>query len=39
VNRQEYDRSIHILREAVNRAKLGRTEKLAAIRRLGAVSE
>jgi len=38
VNRREYDRSIHILREAVNRAKIGRTEKLAAIRRLGQVT-
>jgi len=34
VNRQEYDRSIHILGEAVNQAKIGRTEKLQAIRRL-----
>jgi hypothetical protein len=34
VNRQEYDRSIQILREAVNQSKIGRTEKLAAIRRL-----
>jgi len=36
VNRQTYDRSIQILTEAVNHAKIGRTETLDAIRRLAA---
>lgn len=34
VNRAEYDRSIEILRETVNAAKIGQTDKLKATRRL-----
>ena len=34
VNKKEYDLSIQILREAVNHAGIGRTEKLKALRRL-----
>lgn len=34
VNREQYDKSIEVLRKAVNQAKIGRTEKLDAIRRL-----
>jgi len=34
VNRQEYDKSIQILADAINRAKIERTEKLEAMRRL-----
>lgn len=34
VNREQYDKSIEVLRKAVNQAKIGRTEKLEAIRRL-----
>lgn len=34
VNKKQYDLSIHILKEAVNQAKIGRTEKLSALKRL-----
>lgn len=34
VDRTEYDRSISILREALNAAKVGRTEKRDALRKL-----
>lgn len=34
VDRKGYDKSIEILRKAVNTAKIGRTEKLEALRRL-----
>lgn len=34
VNREQYDKSIEVLRKAVNQAKIGRTEKLDAIKRL-----
>jgi hypothetical protein len=34
VQRQTYDRSIEVLREAVNQAKIGRTEKMEALKRL-----
>ena len=34
VNRKQYDLSIQILRDAVNKAKLGITEKLKALKRL-----
>ena len=37
VDRRTYDRSIEALRAAVERAKLGRWEKLEALRRLAAV--
>jgi hypothetical protein len=37
VDRRTYDRSIEALRVAVERAKLGRREKLEALRRLAAV--
>jgi hypothetical protein len=37
VDRRTYDRSIEVLRAAVSRAKLGRREKLDALRRLAAV--
>jgi hypothetical protein len=37
VDRSTYDRSIEALRAAVERAKLGRREKLEALRRLAAV--
>ena len=37
VDRRTYDRSIEVLRTAVLRAKLGRREKLDALRRLTAV--
>ncbi len=37
VDRRTYDRSIEALRAAVERAKLGRREKLEALRRLAAV--
>jgi hypothetical protein len=36
VNREVYDRSIHLLREALNDAKADRSEKLRAFRRLAA---
>ncbi len=38
VDRQTYDRSIEVLRRAVQRAKIGRTEKLHALRRLAAAT-
>ncbi len=34
VNRKQYDFSIHILREAINQSRIGRSEKLAALKRL-----
>ena len=37
VDRRTYDRSIEVLRTAVSRAKLGRREKLEALRRLATV--
>jgi hypothetical protein len=37
VDRATYDRSIEVLRRAVERARLGRPEKLDALRRLAAV--
>jgi hypothetical protein len=38
VDRQTYDRSIEVLRRAVQRARIGRTEKLHALRRLAAAT-
>lgn len=38
VDRRTYDRSIEILRRAVQRARIGRTEKLEALRRLAAAA-
>ena len=38
VDRATYDRSIEVLRRAVERAKIGRTEKLQALRRLAAAT-
>jgi hypothetical protein len=38
VDRQTYDRSIDVLRRAVHRARIGRTEKLHALRRLAAAT-
>jgi hypothetical protein len=34
VNKRQYDLSIHILRDAVEEAKIGRSEKLSALKRL-----
>ena len=34
VDRQTYDQSIHLLREAIQRAKLGERDRLDAIKRL-----
>jgi hypothetical protein len=34
VNKEEYDRSIDILREAVNLSRIGRTDKMKALKRL-----
>jgi hypothetical protein len=34
VNRQSYDKAINTLKEAVEQAKLGQTEKIEAIKRL-----
>ena len=39
VDRKTYDHSIHILREAVERAKLGHREKLDALKRLDVSSK
>jgi len=36
VDRENYDRSIEILRKAVNKARIGRREKVEAIRRLSS---
>lgn len=38
VDRPTYDRSIDVLRRAVQRARIGRTEKLHALRRLSAAT-
>jgi hypothetical protein len=38
VHRGRYDTSIHVLREAVNQARIGRTEKIRALKRLGTYS-
>ncbi len=38
VDRPTYDRSIEVLRRAVHRARIGRTEKLHALRRLTAAT-
>jgi len=38
VDREMYDRNVEILRRAVTQAKLGRTERLAALRRLAEAS-
>jgi hypothetical protein len=38
VDRRTYDRSIDLLRRAVQRARIGRTEKLHALRRLSAAT-
>lgn len=38
VNRQSYDRSITLLEEAVEKARIGETEKLDALRRIGTFS-
>jgi hypothetical protein len=35
VDRKEYDMSIRILKDAVNKAKIGRSEKLEALKRIG----
>ncbi len=37
VNREVYDHTVDWLRDAVNKAKIQRSEKLAALRRLGAL--
>ncbi|MFH1854109.1 MAG: hypothetical protein ABH815_02230 [Candidatus Omnitrophota bacterium] len=34
VDRKEYDLSIKILRDSVNKANIGRSEKLSALKRL-----
>jgi hypothetical protein len=36
VDRATYDRTIEVLREALNGARIGRSEKLHAFRRLAA---
>lgn len=38
VDRETYDKSIEVLRTALSQAKIGRSEKLAAFRRLGALA-
>lgn len=38
VDRETYDRSVEVLRRAVDRARLGHTEKLRALRRLAAAT-
>jgi uncharacterized protein len=38
VDRRTYDRSIEVLRRAVHRARIGRTEKMHALRRLTAAT-
>lgn len=37
VNREQYDRSIEVLRRALQAARIGRTEKMQALRKLAAV--
>src|SRR5919201_3193914 len=39
VDRMTYDKTIHVMREALHRAKVGRSEKLQAFRRLAAYGE
>jgi len=36
VNRETYDQSIQVLQEAVSRARIGRLEKMQALKRLAA---
>lgn len=37
VDRENYDKSIHVLKEALGKAKVGNREKMEAIRRLGKI--
>lgn len=39
VNKTDYDRSIHVLEDALRKAKLGQTDKLKALKRLAAWQE